>query len=137
MSLLRLNRHPSKRQLLVFGLAWLLFVGVLSASLWTRSRHTPAIVLAGLAVGVPLAGMVSPGFLRLVYLGLTYAVYPVGFVVSHVVLAVLYYLVLTPIGLVLRLGGYDPLARRFDRAAPTYWQRRTNPKPSESYLRQS
>ena len=37
---------------------------------------------------------------------------PIGILVSTVVLAVTYYLVLTPIGLLARLFGYDPMARR-------------------------
>jgi hypothetical protein len=41
--------------------------------------------------------------------------------VSHLLLLVVYYLVLTPIGLLMRLIGYDPLQRRFDRSAQSYW----------------
>jgi Saxitoxin biosynthesis operon protein SxtJ len=137
MSLLRINHHPSRRQLLLFGATWLLFFGASGASLWGKGHQAAAELLGALAVGVPVAGLAWPPALRIVYLGLSYAVYPIGFVVSHGVLAALYYLVLTPIGRVARLGGYDPLGRRFDRAAPSHWQRRTAPKPPGSYFRQS
>jgi ABC-type uncharacterized transport system permease subunit len=89
-----------------------------------------------LAALVPLGGMASRSFLRVVYLGLSYATYPIGYAVSHVVLVVVYYLVLTPIGLAMRLFGYDPLAGRFDAGAKTYWTPRENPKSVESYFKQ-
>jgi hypothetical protein len=56
-----------------------------------------------LAVAVPAVGWFSPRFLRLVSVGMSYAAFPVGFVVSHVVLALVYYGVLTPIIIVLLL----------------------------------
>ncbi len=136
MSLLRLNRDPTGKQLLVFGVAWALFVGGLALSQEWRGHPSLALGLGALALGVPLAGLAWPRGLRHLFVGLSYATYPVGFVVSHVVLALLYYLVLTPIGLLLKLCRHDPLARRFDPAAPTYWQQRDNPKPPASYLRQ-
>ncbi len=45
-------------------------------------------------------------------------------VVSPCVLAMVYYLAVTPIGLLRRLLGHDPLALRLDRAAASYWQKR-------------
>ena len=46
----------------------------------------------------------------------------VGIVVSNVIVAAVFYLAVTPIGLLLRLIGKDPLERRFDRSATTYWK---------------
>ena len=74
--------------------------------------------------------------LRIVFLLASYATFPIGFVVSYVILAVVYYLVLTPIGLVLRLTGYDPMQRRFDRNAKTYWTPREQEESTEQYFRQ-
>ena len=65
-----------------------------------------------------------PGLMRMVFLGMSYLTWPIGFVVSHVVLALVYYLVLTPIGLLMRLFGYDSMKRRFDPEAPSYWVER-------------
>ena len=50
-------------------------------------------------------------------------------IVSPVVLAVLFYAVVTPTGLLMRLMGKDPLRLRFDRRAASYWIRRTPPGP--------
>lgn len=136
MSLLRLNRNPNGKQLTVFSVAWALFVGGLALSQEWRGHPTLASALGVLALGVPLVGLAWPRGLRHLFVGLSYATYPIGFVVSHVILALLYYLFLTPIGLLLKLCRYDPLARRFEPSAATYWQRRDNPPPPASYLRQ-
>ena len=42
-------------------------------------------------------------------------------VVSPIILAILFYGAITPIGLLSRLFGHDPLRRRIDPAAKTYW----------------
>ena len=85
---------------------------------------------------MPALGLVSPGLLRIVYLGMIYATLPIGIVVSYVILAATYYLVLTPIGLVLRLCGYDPMQRRFDREAKTYWVPREEEAKMDHVFRQ-
>ncbi len=136
MSLIRINRNPSARQLLVFGLAWLALLALLGWESWFRDRHLVAGTLWAVAAVVPLAGLVSKGFLRHVYLGLSYATYPIGFVLSHIVLALVYYLALTPIGLTMRLFRHDPLSRRVDPKAQSYWVSRSGTKTPESYLHQ-
>jgi hypothetical protein len=136
MSLIRINRNPSGRQLATFALAWLVFLGLFGWESWHRGRHTAAEIAWILAAAVPLAGLPSPGFLRLVYLAMSYATYPVGVVLSRVLLALVYYLALTPIGLTMRLFRYDPLTRRIDPKAQSHWVRRAGSKPAESYFDQ-
>ena len=47
--------------------------------------------------------------------------YPIGWVVTHVVMALIFYLVVTPLGVIMRLCGRDPMERRWlDRRAKTY-----------------
>ena len=44
-----------------------------------------------------------------------------GFIMTRVILSVVYYLVMTPIGLAMRLFGKDPMHRRIDPEASSYW----------------
>ena len=46
-----------------------------------------------------------------------------GYVNSRILLGIIYYIVMTPIGLVARIAGHDPLYRRAARR-PSYWHRR-------------
>jgi hypothetical protein len=137
MPLIRINKDPSRRQLAVFGAAWLVFLALSGWASWSRGRHMAAEVLWTVAAVVPLAGLFVPRFLRLVYLGLSYLTYPVGFVVSYVVLAVVYFLALAPIGLTMRLFRHDPLSRRLDPLAKSYWKPRNAAKSAEDYFNQS
>ena len=50
-------------------------------------------------------------------------------IVSPVVLGIMFFLVITPMGLVMRMFGKDPLRLRIDRSASTYWIGRTPPGP--------
>ena len=134
MSLIRINSRPSARQLLVFALAWLVFVGLLGLLQWHKARPVAAAICWILALGVPTAGVVWREGLRRLYVGLSYATYPIGFVVSSVVLLVIYYAVLTPIGLILRVCGHDPLQRH--TGADSYWLKRPIPRDPASYFRQ-
>lgn len=49
-----------------------------------------------------------------------------GFVMSRVILTILYYLVLTPIGLIAKLVGKKFIPLGFDKNANTYWEKREN-----------
>lgn len=136
MSLIRINRHPAPRQLLVFALAWLVVLAALGYGQWRHARPLAAEICWGLAVGVPLVGAMWREGLRLLYVGLSYATFPIGYVVSSVVLTVLYYAALTPLGLILRVCGHDPLQRRAAPASASYWHRRPGSRRAESYFRQ-
>jgi hypothetical protein len=52
-----------------------------------------------------------------------------GKVVSPIALGILYYAVLVPIGLAMRLAGKDPLRQKRDGDADSYWLRRQPPGP--------
>ena len=42
-------------------------------------------------------------------------------VLGRIVMAILFFAVVTPVGLVMRTAGRDPLRRRLDREASSYW----------------
>jgi len=55
-------------------------------------------------------------------------------IVSPVVLGILFYLFVTPMGLVMRLFGKDFLRLRFDSSARSYWIERDPPGPKPDSL---
>ena len=56
-------------------------------------------------------------------------------IVSPIVLAVVYYAVVTPTGLVMRALGKDPLRLRLDPNAESYWLRRDPPGPEPESMK--
>jgi hypothetical protein len=147
MSVIEINWNPGRRQLRSFGIICLVAFGAIGA--WVYFRHsifgfgmagptasTTAYVLWGVAVLCAALAGAAPPALRPLYVALSAITLPIGFVVSHVVLALLFYIVLTPIGLVMRLTGWDPLSRRFDPGADSYWTRREAVTDVKRYYRQ-
>lgn len=137
MAVIKINKHPARRDLVVFGLALPVLAAVVGAL--ARFRwHAPGAALGIWVVGavVTAAYWAIPPLRRLIYLGWVYVTYPIGFVVSHVVLAFAYYVVLTPVGLLMRLFGRDPLKRVFDPAATTYWVVHDDRTDVREYFRQ-
>jgi len=75
----------------------------------------------GLGAALAVLAAVAPKLLRpLYFVWMTLAVL-LGFVMTRVILSVFFFLVLTPVGLIMRLFGHDPLQRRIDRQAASYW----------------
>ena len=56
-------------------------------------------------------------------------------IVSPLALGILFYFVVTPTGLLMRIFGKDPLRLRFDAAADSYWIKRTPPGPDAESLK--
>jgi len=138
VALVDINWKPSNRDLRVFsGLQWVFF-GIIATSVWRR-HAAPEIALAIVAVSTVLTivGLAAPRAIRPVYVGWMVAVFPIGWLVSHAILAAVYFLVFTPIGWLMRLFGNDPMERQWDPAATTYWKPRGAPPDANRYFRQS
>ena len=58
-------------------------------------------------------------------------------IVNPIVMGLLFFVTVTPIALIMRLAGKDPLRQKFDQAAPTYWiDRAPNELTAESMKNQ-
>jgi hypothetical protein len=99
--------------------------------------NEPSIaVYFGVAVAaLGVVGLAVPERIRPVYSGLLVLTIPIGRVVSFALLAVLFYGVFTPLGLLFRLFGRDALDRR-RRERETYWAAKPMSDDPRSYLRQ-
>jgi hypothetical protein len=93
----------------------------------------PVLVLAVLLAG---CAWIAPGALRLVHKGWMALAAVLGAVMSAVILTLLFYLVITPLGPVMRLVGEDPMRRRFEPELPSYWIRRKSAGPARDYEKQ-
>jgi len=84
-----------------------------------------------------ILGAIAPRTLKYIYLLWMGMALVLGFVVSHVILTVFFFLVITPIGLIARLAGKDFLRLKLDRQAKSYWiPRDPKRKAPEDYERQ-
>jgi hypothetical protein len=137
MAIIALNRNPTPRQLRWFGLLGLpLTLAAVAGALALKSIVlVPLLVALGAAALASLAlGLAAPRLLRPAFVGIQYVTFPLGFVLSHVLVAVLYFVFLMPLGLVLRLFGRDQLGLKLDRQAGSYWIRRHGRAAVERYF---
>jgi hypothetical protein len=124
--------RPPGKMLRQFAGLWLVCFGGLAA--WegfARGHSTLAAGLAGLALVVGTLGLIWPQFVRPIYVAWMVLAFPIGWTVSQLILALMFYGLFTPIGLVFRLIGRDPLHRARRRGLETYW----TPKPTPADLR--
>jgi hypothetical protein len=134
MSLIRIERNPTRRQLRQFGAigAVLLF----TCAWWQRDSAWTAGALLALGAVVLGCTVSRPQLFHRPFVWLSAILLPVGLVVSEIVLAAVFFLVFTPIGLCFRLLRRDALNRKFDAARATYWEDSPQPRSAESYFRQ-
>ena len=131
-----LHRQPTSRELAWFGLAVAGVLALLGLVLWARFGLAVARWPWGVATVLAVVYYAVPPLRRPIYVGWIWAMFPIAWTVSHVLLAIVYYLVLTPLGLLRRLIGGDPMHRRIDRAASSYWVERRSTDSTERYFRQ-
>ena len=137
MPLIELNRDPTPHQVRQFALVWLPAFLLSAAAACVYYRMWPlAVSLALGAVVSMVLGLTQARVMSAVLIAWTVITFPLGWVVAHGMLFVVYYGIVTPIGLVMRAMGRDPLTRKFDGHATSYWVRRPPPRESDSYFRQ-
>ena len=108
-------------------------LGLLAA--WRASGiSTGAIVLW--SIGMFLAGAAFvPKLGRIAYLGVYLPTSIIGFVVSNVILTLMFFLVITPLGIILRLMGKDFL-RQQRQKDKSQWMPVNGAKSEDRYYRQ-
>ena len=122
---------PGPRALRKFGLLFCVLSAALAGYLvWSRGVDSPTVPGA-ISAALLLLSLGLPSLLKPVWWPWMVVARVLGFVNSHLLLAVVFYLMFTPIGLVMRLLGRDPLGDRdFGRARQiaadggSLWQRR-------------
>ena len=125
MAVATINRAPSRMDLVVFGATLPVTTVVLGLILGHRfglPAAEQAVTAAGLLATVAYA--LVPVLRRPMFIGWSVLTYPIGWAVSHLVLALVFFGVVTPIGVVLRRVGHDPMAREWNDGQDSYWTTR-------------
>lgn len=128
----------------VFGIVILCgfgLLGFLSYLGWARTgavwRLYLAVLLFVVGITVFVWSLLSPNTLPPVYRAWMRFGQSIGAVVSSVLLALTYFVVATPVGLLMRMSGNDPLDRSLSGSLPTYWKTRNWKSDSDSYTHMS
>jgi saxitoxin biosynthesis operon SxtJ-like protein len=105
-----------------FGLIVGTIFTLLGAWWWYRAKYTVAAeVLVPLGLLLVLLGLLVPRALKYPNRAWMFLAEVLGFISTRIILGLVFYLVITPIGVFKRMFGWDPLGRR-SATAGSYWR---------------
>jgi hypothetical protein len=129
--------NPTVRALRQFAGAWLIFFMAVGVFRYVaRGQHQLGIALGLMAIVVGGMGLIWPAAVRWLFVGATVLAFPIGWVVSHIMLAVMYYGIITPLALWFRIRGRDLLSRKPAPRRASFWAPKHTPEDMRTYFRQ-
>ncbi len=129
------NREPSAAELAWFGLVAGLTLAALGAIIqWRFDASSAATVLWIAAATVTIVYYVARPARPAIYRTWMAGVRPLGWLVAHATMGLVYYLVLTPTALIVRLTGRDRLRLRRAPDVQSHWIAHED-RDVESYFR--
>lgn len=135
--MIEVKKSFSRKELLWFGPLFGLFAGFLGAVAMVRFDSTGAAkgiwIVSAVLIGIYY---LFPSLRKGIFTGWMMTVFPIGWILSHALLALVFYFVVYPIGLLMRLFGHDALGRRFDPDAGSYWMDCETEEDPKRYFRQ-
>ena len=112
----------SSKEIRKFGVVIVIALGVIGSFIYVKfGNFDVAGWLWGIGILFLILGIILPSVLRPIYKIWMLLAFFIGGIVSRVILTVLFYVVLTPTGLVLRLFGKDILDKKFYKKRESYW----------------
>jgi hypothetical protein len=125
------NESKDLRQFgIVLGLVLITFGSVN----FIKNRLTLSVLLMAPGVLSLALAFVAPLSLRGAYAVFVKIAHAIGWFNTKVILGLIYFFIVTPIGLFMRMFGKDPLNRSFDKRASTYWIDRKAVKADRTQL---
>lgn len=117
-----INWNPTTKDLRKFGMAILIGFGLIGALFYWKNFQRASSFLWLISVGVPFLAFFLPSFSKpfyYVWMGLAFVM---GTILSNLILLIIFYLVITPTGLVMKLIGRDELRlKKSSYRDNTYW----------------
>jgi len=124
----------SLKQLREFAVVMAVFFSLLGGLAWWRGHFN--VLWFVVSSAFIFSGLTVPNILKPIYkiwMGLALAM---GWFVSRIILCALFFLILTPISLVMRITGKDLMHKRLEPDSKTYWVPVTRKADKLHYERQ-
>lgn len=136
MSLVSINWNPDKKELKKFGISmWVGFgiLGIISLFILDKSGLAYFCWIFGIIAGG--LGLSQQKIALPVYWAWMAIAFVMGNIISRVLVVLFYYLMITPIGIIMRLSGRDKLKLK-KPDSDTYWVDAPAPQCKERFERQ-
>lgn len=130
------NIKSEKSDVRKFGITIGLFLIILAGYLFWRGRDAFEVTLVS-GIALCVLGFAIPVVLKPIYWIWMILAIILGWIMTRVILSLLFFIVITPIGLFSRLSGNRFLDLKWDKSKDTYWNYRTTKQlNNEDYERQ-
>lgn len=118
-----ISKKLNKKEFRKFGITLGIFLIILgSLFIWQEKFFAPYLIYIGLfLLGIAL---LLPQLLNPLYLIWMSFATILGYFMTRILLALIFFLVFTPIGIVMKLFKKDPLQEKFNPNANSYWIKR-------------
>lgn len=118
--MIAIDWKPDSTALRKFGRSMLIFGLIFAGWFWFKGSITVAWICAGAGVVCFVTSFFVPPVARVIYAFWMVLAWVLSQIITPIIMGILYYLVVTPIGLVLRLTGHDRL-RLKKPGTTSYW----------------
>ena len=123
--------RPSDRKSRQFAAIWFVVSGLLALQLYLAGK--PSAIYVAIVALAGLAGVLLPAIARPMFVAATVVTFPIGWLVSRVLLAIVFYGVFTPLAVLFRIVKRDALNRQ---PLDSYWSAKKTTTDKARYLRQ-
>ena len=115
-----------------FGIALGIILSIIATILFIKEKSL-YIYFYGAGIFFIVAALAVPIFVKPVFILFLYIAHVMGWVMTRVILSALFYLVITPIGLILKLFGKKFLDMKFSQEKESYWIETSEEEGVKSY----
>jgi len=130
-------KEVNKKQIRTFGITLTLVLIAIGFVQFLKGNIITYKCLFGAALVILIMTLLIPIMIKPLYIGALYLSHALGWFNTRLILGILFYLIFTPIAIVFRIIGRDPLERKFDKNAPSYWKiRKATEFDKSNYERQ-
>ncbi len=119
-----MKKNITNKDLRQFGLVLAGILAVLGAIHFFKGHMGAYPWFGAFAACFFIISIAAPGMLRPVYHVFIKVAHVIGWVNTRLILIFVYYFILTPIGLIMKIAGKDQLNRKLQPAEESYWIRR-------------
>src|SRR5215467_3096714 len=113
--------------------AVLLLAGWLKTGIW---KIEPALIIGGGGLALGLVLLALPRIARPFYVVWYGVACAMGLVVGNILLAVVFYILITGVGLAMRVAGKGSISKRLDKQSVSYWKDAKPVTDPQRYYRQ-
>jgi hypothetical protein len=116
-----INWKPSHKEMRVFGAVFVAGFSLIALVLLLRGSTRAAQIVGAIGAAVGGLALIAPPLARPFYLAWMGVAFVMGGIVSFLILMIIFYLIITPLALIMRLAGRDELALKRKPGQTSYW----------------